>query len=198
MIVSPIDHPTPISELILGPENESATPRSTGTLHLSTIYRDLCKSALLDRHRNGDVTEEELAFYGAGGFMWEWVFSMAYARAFTDREVIRTDEWELDGIVGSPDGVRVDPYRVVETKFRWMSSNKLDALERYFWPELVQMKSYCHMIGSTEAELHVYFVNGDYKPPIPTVRSLLLDFTPEELDDNWNMVRSHAERRGWL
>lgn len=197
MIVTSLPQPTLATDLIKGPPNETGSERSTGKVHLSTVYRDLCKEALLTRYKS-ELSEADLHLYAAGGFLWEWLFALAYKNAYTDGDVIRTDEWELDGIVGSPDGVRVLPYRVVETKFRWMSANKIDNLEKYFWPELVQCKGYCKMVGTNAAELHVYFVNGDYKPPVPRVESRLLEFSDQELDENWWMVTNHARRRGWL
>jgi hypothetical protein len=87
---------------------------------------------------------------------------------------------------------------VVELKFRWMASWKFDQLEKYFWLEVTQVKGYCHMTGSTEAELWVFFVNGDYRPPRPTVRGVLLEFTEQELLESWQVILNHARRRGWL
>lgn len=196
MIVTDIVHDPPYPGCITGPENESGSPRSQGTLHLSTIYRDLEESALLQA--KGDATPEELAWYGAGGYLWERVFSRAHWEAIEGGDLVRPEEFELDGIVGSPDGIRVSAWRIIETKFRWMSSNKFDQLEKFFWVELVQLKGYCKLIGTDEAELHVFFCNGDYRPPRPIVKSKLIQFTGQEIDESWQMIVRHAQRRGWL
>lgn len=185
--------------IITGTPTESRSERSTNTLHLSTIYRDLEQAAI--RQRESDMTEDELAWYAAGGWLWERVFSRAYADSMTDGidpDLVRPDEWTLDGITGSPDGIRLSSWRVVELKCRWMSANKLDQLEKHFFWELVQVKGYCKMTGATEAELWVFFVNGDYRPPRPLVRGLLLEFTEREIEESWDMIKAHAHRRGWV
>jgi hypothetical protein len=185
-------------ECISGTPDESGLGRSQGTLHLSTIYRDMEETAIKGKVASGDVTEEELAWYGAGGYLWEHVFSQAHHAAVERGDLVRPGEWECDGIVGSPDGLDVVNWRVVELKFRWMSSNKFDALEKWFWLELVQVKGYCKMVSTLEAELWVFFVNGDYRPPRPTVRGVLLEFNQQEIDESWAMITQHAKRRGWL
>jgi hypothetical protein len=191
VVVTELD--TITADSIQGTYTESQSPRSTGTLHLSTIYRDLEQTAL--KQREPDMTEEELAWYAAGGYIWEHVFSAAFARSVY---LVRTDEWELDGIVGSPDSMDIDNWRVIELKCRWMSSRKFDQLEKYFWTELLQIRGYCKMTGATEAELWVFFVNGDYRPPRPQVRGVLLEFSGRELDEAWACITNHARLRGWL
>jgi hypothetical protein len=207
--VSELDN-SPYPECIQGPASETGEGRSQGTLHLSAIYRDMEEQALLRkrlgditedellRKRSGDITEDDLSWYGAGGFLWEHVFSMAHREAIASHALVRPGEWELDGIVGSPDGIDTINWRVIETKFRWMSSNKFDQLEKYFWLELVQVKGYCKMIHTTEAELWVFFCNGDYRPPRPVVRGKLLEFNDQEIEESWRMIVGHAQRRGWL
>lgn len=186
-------------DIILGTPTESGSGRSTGTLHLSTIYRDMEAAALLGR---GDATDPdvqaELEWYAAGGYIWERAFSLAYQDAVLGGDLVRPDEWELDGIVGSPDAIRVSDWTLVELKFRWMSSNKFDALEKWFWLEILQVKGYCHLIGTLNAELHVFFCNGDYRPPRPRVRVVRLEFSERELEEAWQSLKNHAARRGWL
>lgn len=185
-------------QCITGTPTESNSERSTGTLHLSRIYRDIEATAIQQKKR--DVTEEELAWYAAGGYLWERAFSMAHVEALrdADHDLVRTDEWECDGIVGSPDAMRVSLWRVVELKFRWMSSGKLDQLEKYFWVELLQIRGYCKLTGATAAELWIFFCNGDYRPPRPIARGLLLEFGEQEIEETWGLIKKHAIRRGWL
>jgi hypothetical protein len=183
---------------IAGTPTESHGTRTLDTLHLSAIYRDMEAEALLDRGRNHDITPEELAWYGAGGFLWEHVFGMAHREAVERKDIVRPDELTLDGITGSPDGIDVVMWRVIELKFRWMSSAKFDQLEKWFWMEMVQVKGYCKLVGTREAELWVFFCNGDYRPPRPTVRAKLLEFNEQEIEESWAMIVSHARRKGWL
>lgn len=190
--LDPVDYPG----CILGTPTESGSTRSQGTLHLSTIYRDMEEQALLAR--KNEMGEDELSWYGAAGFLWEHVFSAAYVESIRQRNLVRPDEWECDGIVGSPDLIRVDDWTLIELKFRWMSSNKFDQLEKHFWLELVQIKGYCKMVGTWQAELHVFFCNGDYRPPRPRVRAVSLQFTEQEIEESWLVIKNHAKRRGML
>lgn len=197
MIITEIEHDPPYPDRLLGPANEAGTSRSLDTLHLSTIIRDLEETC----GKESTFDEADLAFFRAGGFLWEHAFGLGHREAVLQNhecEIIRPGEWEREGIVGSPDGIRADPYRIVETKCTWRSMRKLDSLEKHFWGWTVQMMAYCSMIGSTEAELHVFFVCGNYRPPFPAVRSLLLEFDEQELMENWRMVTGHARRMGWL
>lgn len=195
MRVTELDN-SPYPGCIQGTPPEDGMPRSTGTLHLSQIYRDMEQEALL--RRKSEMTGDELAWYGAAGYLWEHVFSMAHQAAVLDGRLVRPGEWECDGIVGSPDGIDTDQWRIVELKFRWMSSAKFDQLEKFFWLELVQVRGYCKMIGTREAELWVFFCNGDYRPPRPVVRGKLLEFNDQEIDESWAMITGHARRKGWL
>lgn len=181
---------------IVGTPTESGSGRSQGTLHLSTVYRDMEEQALLAR--KNDMDEDELAWYGAGGYLWEHAFSAAHAEAIRQHLLVRPDEWECDGIVGSPDLLDIVAWRIVELKFRWMSSNKFDHLEKFFWLELIQVKGYCKMVGTREAELWVFFCNGDYRPPRPNVRGVLLTFSEQEIEESWQVITNHAKRRGML
>lgn len=172
------------------PDEDAVTGRTPG-LHLSDIYKDL-EMSLPTAMR--EASPEDLLFYAAGGFMWEHVFSMAFARAYKEKGVIKLGEMQVDGIYCTPDNVRVEPWRNVETKCTWRSARKLEDIEKFFWPWLVQAKGYSKLIGTLETELHGFFMNGDYKPPIPCTRSLLLTFNARELEENWDMILRHAER----
>jgi hypothetical protein len=111
---------------------------------------------------------------------------------------IRPGECYVEGITGSPDLLDLEDMTVVDTKFTWKSSRKLDNLEKYFWSWTVQLKGYCRMVGSRTAELWVFCVNGDYKPPVPCIKRLRIEFSQQEIDENWDMIKNHARRRGWL
>lgn len=192
MHVTELDN-SPYPDCIASVPSETGEPRSVGTLHLSTIYRDMEEQALLRKKPTMD--EKELAWYGAGGYLWEHAFSLAHREAVLRGDLVRPGEWELDGIVGSPDGIDIPNWRVVETKFRWMSSAKFDRLEEHFWLELVQVRGYCKMVHSQECALWVFFCNGDWRPPRPIVRGKLLTFNQQEIDESWQMIVSHAKRR---
>lgn len=179
-------------------ESEQAGQQRSPGLHLSTVYADI-EAQWVKRQ---PLDERDLAHYRAGGFLWEHAFSLAMRQALIGKSVSRPPEFELDGIVGSPDLVDYKNWAVWDTKFTWKSAAKLDRMERYFWPWITQMKGYLKMMQQLgpccHAELYVFFVNGDYRPPVPSTRRLLLEFDQQEIDENWQMIVRHARNRGWL
>lgn len=179
---------------ILGPA-DLQHERTRDRVHLSAIYRDLEDQFV---KRDNTLSEEELNAYRSMGFMWEWMVEKALAEGLQDWACFRPGEVELDGIVGSPDLVDFNCDTVVDTKATWRSSRKLDALEKHFWPWLVQLKGYCKMLRFRKGRVLVFCVNGDYKPPRPRIRCFNLEWTQREIDENWLMVVGHARRRGWI
>jgi hypothetical protein len=85
-----------------------------------------------------------------------------------------------------------------------MSSRKFDHLEKYFFFELLQIKCYLALLNYNypgewrEAEFTIFFVCGDWRPPIPCVKSAILTFTFQEIEEAWQTVVRHAKKRGWL
>jgi hypothetical protein len=130
--------------------------------------------------------------------MWERVFSEAHRDAVKSGDLIRPGEFELDGVTGSPDLIRVSDWTLLETKCTWRGLRQWESLEKNFWSWLCQVKSYSHMIGTDVAEIHAYFVAGNWRPPIPCVRSVRLEFRKHELVENWRMIVRHAQSRGWI
>jgi hypothetical protein len=193
MIVTDISSEFDYPNRIRSESDEMGQIRSPG-LHLSAIYRDMA-STINPREPLG---EQDLAFYGAGGFLWERIWSEAHRDAVLSESIIRPGEFFRDGIAGSPDAIDLDNGLVVELKCRWMSSNKFNQLEKYFYFELLQIKCYLAMVGLTEAEFTVFFVCGDWRPPIPCVRSARLSFTDREIQEAWMQVYRHAKSRGWV
>lgn len=180
---------------IIGPADE-LHERSSG-LHLSRIYADLENTV---SPRDSDFTEDDLTWYRAMGFLWEWTIERAFNRGLLIPHCVRPGEFMVDGIIGSPDllDVSVDPVVVIDTKATFKSTNKSDRLEKFFWSWLVQLKGYCRMVGTTRARLLILHVCGDYRPPRPKVRQFDIEFSPTEIQENWFMIAAHARKRGWL
>jgi hypothetical protein len=186
---------------IIGPVSEHRPdPRSAG-LHLSQIYQDIQQT--LDPSDNS-LTQEELEAYRAGGFIWEHVFSLGFAQSLINGTLVRPGEWMCEEIIGTPDLVRVDEsgmMTVIDTKFTWKSAAKFDkygSIEEHFWTWIVQVACYCRMMHTNVAELYVFFVNGDYRPPRPCIKAMRLEFSDVELAEYWNLIKTHARRKGWL
>lgn len=174
---------------------EMGLERSPG-LHLTPIIYDIEHTI---KSQDEWCTEDELSAFGSVGFLWERIFEMAHREAFIRGDMVRPGEFTLDGITGSPDLVKFSPgYRLIETKATWKSAKKFDDLTKNFWKWLAQTKAYCHMIGATECEIHCLFICGDWYPPIPKYRSVLIRYGQDELRSNWRMITGHAKEKGWL
>lgn len=195
MIVNPINS-TGIADKLQELVAYDLQPRSQGTLHLSQIYSSLERIAL--GREISDFTPEELKFFAAGGFLWERVFSMAMAESFRTGDIVRPGEFMVDGIIGSPDNWNLVTGKVIETKCTWRSATKLEHFEKFFWTWLVQMQGYCRLLGTRQAELYVFCVNGNYRPPTPIIMAYELEWTSDEIDGNWDMLKRHAKKQGWL
>lgn len=200
MIITPLEVDYPAR--ILGPVSDFSHTRSKGKPHLTDIIRDLA-AAIGKSKGDGSISEEDLNWYSAGGWMWEHIWNLAHQKAVAagEYEILSPGEIELDGIVGSPDRIKVLPdgtMILVELKCRWASVRKFEALETNYWQELCQIKSYCRMLETTHAELSVFFVAGDWRPPTPTARSVSIEFTERELDENWLSIKNWARKKGWI
>jgi hypothetical protein len=157
--------------------------RSTG-LHLSDIIKDLLVA--LEPERFGGPMHEE---YVALGLAWEQFLEQIVPGS-------RPEEFESDGIAMSPDWIHRDG-TPEEWKVNW-STNKdgLDhpGLARYH----IQAKAYARVLGSAEMRFRVLWVNGDYRPPRPALQTYRVRYTRRELEENWDMIRQHAEDMGVL
>lgn len=189
------------------PASDAVQHRSPG-LHLSQIYDDLADTI---KPRKPMSDARDIQSYRAGGFIWERVletsFSTAFGDSLIDADTVRPGEVYRDGIWASPDLLHLPTFTVVDTKFTWRSSRRLEvpegvglatALNNHFWTWTVQLKGYCQMLNTTLARLLVFFVNGNYADSGPQLRQFDLTFTNRELDENWSMLLNHARKRGWL
>jgi hypothetical protein len=194
VIVTPFTPEPDYPERLQSQADEEGLVRSPG-LHLSTIIRAIEQTI---RPKDEWCTQEELAMFGAVGFMWERVFSMAHRDAVANSDLVRPGEFTLDGITGSPDLIHVPSWTLIETKACFRSARKFESLERNFWAWICQVKSYSLMIGTDIAEIHAFFVAGDWRPPTPCAKSVRLEFTERELAENWMMITKFATDKGWL
>jgi len=193
VIITPID--TSAYPNCIRPDLANPEARSPG-LHLTDIIRDMATVAGIGKDSGFD--EESLDWFAAGGWLWERVWDQAHAEAIDNGELVSPGEFTLDGITGTPDRIDWSRPAIVELKCRWKSSAKFDSLEKEFWAELTQCKGYCWMTKIMEADLIPFFIAGNWRPPVPTVRAVNLKFTELELEETWDQILSHARWRGWL
>ena len=99
MIVTDITDSLDYPNCLRSQADEEGLTRSGG-LHLTPIIKDIEQTI---KPRDLWCTDEELAFFGAGGFMWERVYSEAMRDSLLgDELLVRPGEVTLDGITGSP------------------------------------------------------------------------------------------------
>lgn len=194
MIVTPFTPIPSYPQRILGPQSVTGHKRSPG-LHLTDVIRDIAAVAGLGKD---SAEQDSLEWYASGGWIWERCWDLAHAEAITTGTIINPGEFECDGIVGTPDRLDTESWELWELKCRWMSARKFDSLERNFFLEIMQCKSYCKMVGASVCNLCVFFVAGDWRPPVPQCPCVRLEFSDREIEENWTQVIRHAQKRGWL
>lgn len=193
MIVTPID--TSAYPQCIAPVPSDTLARSPG-VHLTTVIRDMAKTAGIGKDSGFD--EEDLDWFAAGGHMWERIWDRVHQESIDKGLYVSPGEFICDGIACTPDRIDLTRPAIIETKCRWKSATKFSNLEKEFWAELMQVKSYCYVTGINEADLVVFFIAGDWRPPIPCVRASNLVFSDLELQESWSQIVAHAKWRKWL
>ena len=183
MKVEKLDRPFPFKEQL---------DRSPGT-HVSGVISSIMED--LFNQKSGEITTEVRQRMELG-FIWETALEMAW------KEMLgyRPDEIVVDGIAMSPDNIyEYEDLRTVvkEHKCTFTSSNKDPSdNDRY----MMQVKSYCHAVGTPYAEMHILHLYGDYKtrPPVPIYNVSGFEFSTRELKENWDMMLHHAKAKRML
>lgn len=111
-------------------------------------------------------------------------------------------ELHLEGVYMTPDGESLNTvysdemeHAVHECKLTYKSVNTVRDLEdEWLWK--AQIKGYCKGLNCRLAYLHVLFVCGDYGRPIrPMLKVWRIEFTQEELDESWELIRLEIQLR---
>jgi hypothetical protein len=170
-------------------------PAVTGKYHLTDIIKYIEHTMGWQYSGNWqadrDVTMEV-------GFLWEDLLTLAFA----NRMGVRLDEVELDGIVGSPDGVGadiLDPHVMVleEYKCTWRSSRR-DLTDpgnhKDFWSWFVQTKGYCKMLDLNVVVFRILYLMGNYKGSGPQYVVYRIEYDNWELNENWEMLTSNRDQ----
>jgi hypothetical protein len=197
----------------------SEGPRSTG-LHLSEIYgRMMAKRQphRFDKSKPMNMNRVET------GLLFENMLERALAEKFA---TVRPGELFSDeGVAMSPDGVNPALMAGEEYKSTWMSSGKgicetvvvegksfdvpLPKFEHWF----LQMQGYAKWLEVRTFILRVLFINGDYKynesvdpetgrrvstPTGPQFKTYCIEFTDQEIEQNWADLMAFAREEGML
>lgn len=98
------------------------------------------------------------------------------------------------GIFATPDAINIRTGAVEEWKCTWKSMRESEeigidmAIPVYVW----QAKAYCRLLETTKANIRVFWINGDYKPPIPAAKVYRFEWTEDEIVRHWdNMIMAN-------
>lgn len=200
MDIERIDDPDLIDRL-----GQSTAPRSEG-LHLSQIYGSLMSQLQpkrFDKSKALDKRRLEM------GLIFENSIEPALASKFA---TVRPGEIiSPEGVAMTPDGVNPTEGAGEEYKFTTMSSAIKDGATPYtdeyglpndkFLHWFIQMKGYAKWLETDTFLLRVLHVNGryeKYKFGEPEFLTHRIRFTPAEIDENWQMLMTHARQQGML
>lgn len=213
MKVTPYDHGI---DLVQSPD---AGERSKG-LHASDLYGSLAKKLQPKRYDKRDKDGNPTKMNGARvnvGTAWEPVIEEAVTkllmgsrppemrskhqptcslrRTKIPKEVLCSECYA--GIYYSPDWLfdTEDELILGEFKVTWMST-KGAISDPKFDKYKAQIKLYCYWLGITKARLFVLFINGDWKTFEPVLLAWEMEFTPRELELNYNAHIRHGLKEG--
>jgi hypothetical protein len=189
--------------------------RSDG-LHLSQVIRDYALlTKVLDAKYDTDI-EEENPIMVHQGLAWE-----NYLAAYQHPEIyFHPGELVKNGIAMSPDGFSISTvsadWILNEFKYTLKSSRdfkqkllmKSKSVKMYLW----QIMSYRHAMNEMLkrqgmepngiCKLHMMFARGNYSKNfddpgnLPTYQIFRIEFTQDELRDNWRLMLNHARSMG--
>ena len=136
---------------------------------------------------------------GRMGYLWE--DALALTLADYDKRIVRPREpFELDGIVGYPDGIHiVEPVAIVECKLTYASFRREED-DPFFAYYHMQGQALCWISGLDTVIYYVLYICGDYKRPFePMMRPpIAITWTEEEMEDNWGAIVREAREKGWI
>jgi len=191
---------------------ESKVPRSEG-LHVSSIIRCIATETGILKYEIADevnlidvreITDPVAILRISIGLAWEQYYIPEILGPLMG-VVDHPGEMILDGVYMTHDGESVDLFVsdrqqsfeeiIHEIKATYKSTKTVGDLSTQ-WMWLAQIKSYCLAKGTNKAMLHVLFLCGDYTYPItPQLRCWLIEFTEEELMDNWSLLMAYKEEK---
>jgi hypothetical protein len=189
-------------------------PRSEG-LHASTLLRKIhphpaqvAREAMSEE--DGATADALLRLYGLMGLAFEDRAELALLSLAKEAdwpyEAFRPGEVSRDGIACSPDIILVpkpgsdEATRELSLKVSWKSCQHLpvaeegeDGFPNAFEYYISQCQTYCMPLETTGSVLLVYFVAGAWKPFGPQVHAWELEFSSQELWENWDALMSAAQ-----
>lgn len=169
--------------------------------HVSGLLRDIQERS--GKNKYGKGIDDTTRLRWEAGFTWELALERAFAVLAVQKlgpEIVRPPPILLpvpgipSPIVCSPDGLDELEAVIHEIKLTWQSDSAGMEYVRGRWDWLHQIGAYLYAVGGTEAIVHVFHVNADYKPPQPKVNRWRIIYQQAEIDETWRMLEGHAKR----
>lgn len=179
---------------------KAAPPRAEG-YHLTSLIR---ASGLIARNKPVDPDDfwyfthgpesmdegidEQILGMMSMGKVWEEACRAAFCQrmAVLGLVVSGPDQAELDGVWASVDGLvyqsGVSLVAIQECKFRFV--HPTDPRDNHAW--MAQTKGYCKVYGTLSVWMPI--ANLTTRPPSASSRIYAINFTQQEVDENWDMV----------
>lgn len=184
-------------------------PRSEG-LHASELLRIMHPVKV----RGGEepMSEEQLRLFGLLGLAFEDRAELALISLAKEADwpwhPVRPGEVSADGIAMSPDILLVpkdktSEVRELSLKSTWKSCRYAasteeegeDGFSSDFDYYLSQCMTYAVPLETRASVLFVYFVCGNWRPPFPQVHGWELEFSDQEIAENWDALINIASNR---
>ncbi|MDO8690571.1 MAG: hypothetical protein Q7R39_11285 [Dehalococcoidia bacterium] len=169
-----------------------------GLYHISSLIRAVyVESGLaakqgrvygLDK-ADGSVDDPTLRF--EFGYMWEDMLSDYFRQKvhIAQLGVERPEPIVVGDMVCSPDGLDVAG-RLYEYKATMAGPKPVGS----YWTWMHQIRAGCWFAGTTQAELWVWHLAGDWKPPSPFIKRYRLWFEKYELDETFRMLAAQRDK----
>lgn len=176
-------------------------PRSEG-VHLSGIIRCIAQEQgiltkdddeVLSLRDVRDIVDPIAVLRISIGLAWEQYYISQVLPA--EGVIDHPDEVLLDDIYMSADGMSYNGKAAVihEAKATYKSTKTVGDLSKQ-WMWRAQMMGYCKGWNTRFARLHVLFLCNDYQwPMVPSLQVWDIEFTQQELDENWDLMTSYKE-----
>ncbi len=168
--------------------SHSGLPHVTGIIDL--ILADMGGKG---QYKGEGWPQDALSMAAEMGFSWEECIERGFALRFEDA-IERVGEITRDGITGSPDGYHEKTQTLHEYKCKWQSCDNFKVEEQTKW--IMQVKSYCKMLGCLRVRFWVFFIVGNWKMgrpggKYPHPRVYDMEFTQGEVDEHWGMMKRY-------
>jgi hypothetical protein len=163
-------------------------------LHLSRIVNDIQQTLYPGEFRNEIKDPNKRMYFEFGNIIEDMVASWLAQRQGWCKPAPR----QYRGIWCSPDGHHPGSRTIDEVKACWKSARNFQGSPK--WDGYVrQGVGYLKPYNAKRLRLHIVFMNGDWKPPIPwPPRTFLIKPTASEIEDGWDHLEQHAKDREWL